>query len=244
MSSYNDNEDAFLNDEAGSDDGQNTMAVLSTLGGTGGDDVLAEGEPLGLDPDSGKAKISGSSLAVGVVAVLGAATVLGMKLTLGAMGAGAGPSEAMAAVNQFLIENEAAQEVGVDGPIKAPDEESKQVLDDLNQDPTKNQVPAEEVEGNPFDISQIVKTKVKPPIGPDTRPTGDPRADAVKRAQAEASKLKVDGISGPIVFIDGKDYRVGDTIDGGKFTLTSIEGLTCIIRTTDEHRIALRLRYR
>lgn len=244
MSSYNDNDESFLSEDATSDDGQNTMAVLSTLGG-GGDEVLAEGEPLGLDPDSGKAKLSGSTLAVGVVVVLGAATVFGMKLTLGAMGVGSGPSEAMAEIDSFIATHSAAQISGHEGPIKAPDQESQQVLAELRQDPNANQIPPEEVEGNPFDISQIVRTSVaKNPTDTTNKESKDPREAARKSAQAAAGKLKVDGISGPIVFIDGKDYRVGDTLAGGKFTLMSIDGLTCVIRTTDEHRITLRLRYR
>lgn len=240
MTSYN---DEFDKDNAQSDEGMNTMAVLSTLGGSGGEDVLAEGEPLGLDPEASKAKLSGSTLAVGVVVVFGAVTLLGMKLTLGAMGAGTGPSEAMAEIDSFIATQTAATQTGNDGPIKAPDEESKRVLEELNQDPTKHQVPAEEVESNPFDISAIVKTKVTEK-DPDTGPAPDTREDAVKIAQTAAGKLKVDGISGPIVFIDGKDYRVGDSIGDGQFELVSIDGLTCIIRTKDEHAIALRLRYR
>ena len=243
MTSYNGNEE-FLNEEVDSDEGLNTMAVLSTLGGSAGDEAMAEGEPLGLDPDAGKAKLSGSTLAVGVVVVLGAVAVLGMKLTLGALASGSDPTDAMAEIEVFLAQQSAAQTVGVEGPIKAPDDESNRVLEELKQDMTEHQVPAEEVESNPFDISQIVRTAVKPPVGPGPKPPTDARGEAVKRAQADAAKLKVDGISGPIVFIDGKDYRVGETLDGGRFTLTSIDGLTCIIRTTDEHRIALRLRYR
>lgn len=244
MSSYNDNDEQYNGDDAASDDGLNTMAVLSTLGGSGGDDVLAEGEPLGLDPDSGKAKLSGSTLAVGVVVVLGAATVLGMKLTLGAMGVGTGPSEAMAEIDSFIATQSAAEQTGNDGPIKAPDDESQKILEELKEDPTDHQVPSEEVETNPFDISQIVRTRTTTDAGPSVAPPADSRAAAVKRAQAAAGKLKVDGISGPIVFIDGKDYRKGDTIDGGQFELVSIDGLTCIIRTLDTHKIALRLRYR
>lgn len=240
MSSYNNSDEQYTGD---SDDGMNTMAVLSTLGGSGGEDALAEGERLGLDPDSGKAKLSGSTLAVGVVVTLGAATVLGMKLTLGAMGVSTGPAEAMAEIDSFIATQSAAEKAGADGPIKAPDEESQQVLEELKQNPTDHQVPAEEVESNPFDISQIVRTKTATDTG-NTAPAPDSREAALKRAQTAASKLKVDGISGPIVFIDGRDYRVGDTIDGDQFELTSIDGLTCIIRTTDEHRIALRLRYR
>ncbi|MFK7788416.1 MAG: hypothetical protein AB8C95_02840 [Phycisphaeraceae bacterium] len=238
MSSYNDTNEEFIGEEA--DDGQNTMAVLNTLGGGGNP---AEGEPLGLDPTAGKAKLSGSSLAVGVVVVFGAVTLLGMKLTLGAMNGGTGPSEAMAEIDSFIAKQNAAQQVGEDGPIKAPDAESKQVLEELKQDPTDHQVPAEEVETNPFDISEIV-TRQTVPGETDTGPATDPREIAVARAKTEAGKLQIDGISGQVVFIDGKDYRIGDAIGEGVFELAAIDGLTCIIRTTDEHRIALRLRYR
>ena len=239
MSSFNN--DDYLNDSADDDAGMNTMAVLNTLGG--GDSAMPEGEPLGLDPDSGKAKLAGSSLAVGVVVVLGAVTLLGMKMTLGSIGGGAAPSDAMAEIDSFIATQNAAQQTGSDGPIKAPDAESQRVLDELNQNPIDHQVPVEEVETNPFDISAIVKRTAKT-TNTDTGPGADPREIVVSRAQAAAGKLKVDGISGPIVFIDGKDYRVGDTIQGGLFELVSIDGLTCIIRTTDEHNIALRLRYR
>jgi len=241
MTSYNENNEAF-SDEA-DDAGLNTMAVLSTLGGSGSDDALAEGEALGLNPDGGKAKVSGSSLAVGVVVVLGAVTLLGMKLTLGAMNGGMGPSEAMAEIDSFIAKQSAAEQVGTDGPIKAPDAESTQVIEELKQDLTDYQVPAEQVETNPFDISDLV-ARAAVPTDTDAGPSADPREIAIKRAKTVAGNLNVDGISGQVVFIDGKDYRVGDTIGDGTFELASIDGLTCIIRTTDEHRIALRLHYR
>lgn len=241
MNTFKGSEKQYLAN-ATDDDGMNTMAVLSTLGGVS-DDAVSEGEPLGLDPDAGKAKLSGSTLAVGVVVVLGAATLLGMKLTLGAMGLNAGPTDAMAEIDSFIATQNAAQKAGAEGPIKAPDQESQQVLEELKQNPTDHQVPAEDIETNPFDISQIVARKASSPQA-SSDPSIDPRESAIKRAQAAAGKLKVDGISGPIVFIDGKDYRVGDVIGDGMFELVSIEGLTCIIRSTDEHRIALRLRYR
>ncbi|MGB0768164.1 MAG: hypothetical protein ACPGYV_10685 [Phycisphaeraceae bacterium] len=241
MTRYEDNDETYLSEQTDSDDGLNTMAVLSTLGG--GDDVNSEGEPLGLDPEAGKAKVSGSSLAVGVVVVLGAVTLLGMKLTLGSF-TSVGPSEAMAEIDSFIALQNAAQTTGVEGPVKAPDEESQKVLEELKQDPTDHQVPPEEVESNPFDISQIVARQAAPQQTEEAAPDTDPRELAVKRARAAAGKLTIDGIAGTIVFIDGKDYRAGDAIGDGTFELVSIDGLTCIIRTTDEFKIALRLRYR
>ena len=242
MTSYEEQENDFLSEKT-DDDGLNTMAVLSTLGG--GDDALAEGEPLGLDPDAGKAKLSGSTLAVGVVVVLGAVTLLGMKLTLGAMGVNSGPSEAMAEVDTFLIKHEAAIQTGADGPLKAPDQQSAKVLEELKQDPTDHQVPFEEVDTNPFDISGILG-KVKPDPGPGSPiATTQSEVEKIRDFYLElAKKIRVDGISGKIVFLDGKDYRVGDIIDGGHFELASIAGLSCILRTTDKNRFVYRLRYR
>lgn len=240
MTGFNEKQDAFR-DEDVDEQAQNTMAVLSTLGGVS--EETLENEPLGLDPDADKARLSGSSLAVGVVVVLGAVTLLGMKLTLGAINGGTGPSEAMAEIDSFIAKQNAAQQVGEDGPIKAPDQESQQVLAELKQDPTDHQVPAEEVTSNPFDISNIIERETVQ-TETDQGPVADPRELAIAHAKTVASSLQIDGISGPIVFIDGKDYRVGDTIGDGTFELASIDGLTCIIQTTDEHRIALRLRYR
>lgn len=242
MTSYEEQENDFLSEKT-DDDGLNTMAVLSTLGG--GDDALAEGEPLGLDPDAGKAKLSGSTLAVGVVVVLGAVTLLGMKLTLGAMGVNSGPSAAMAEVDTFLGNYEAAKKTGVDGPLKAPDQESEEVLEELKQDPTDHQVPFEEVDDNPFDFSGLFD-EPKPSPGPDSSPAfTQSEIDRLREEYLElAKKFRVDGISGKIVFLDGKDYRVGDIIDGGKFELASVDGLSCLIRTTDKNRFVYRLRYR
>lgn len=241
MNFYNEQEDTASNTPESDDAGLNTMSVLSTLGG--GENELAEGEPLGLDPDAGKAKLSGSSLAVGVVVVLGAVALLGMKLTLGSIGEGDGPADDIAQIDGFLATQAAAVKTNAQGPIKTPDAESQMVLDALKVDPTEHQVPAEQVESNPFDISQIVRKA--PTSNPtESTPTTDPRSLAIERAKRTAGKLKLDSISGDIVFIDGEMVRVGQPIGQSGFKLESVDGLSCIIRTTDEFKIGLRLRYR
>lgn len=241
MNLYTDG-DEQNNQDASTDEGLNTMAVLSTLGGGGGEDVMAEGEPLGLDPEAGKAKISGSSLAVGVVVVVGAVAVLGMKLTLGAIGADNDPVEDIAQIDGFLATQDAALKTGAQGPIKKPDAESQRVLDELKINPTDHQVPADEVETNPFDISQLVEGKK--PTTDDGPTAATPRSAAIEKAKAAASKLKLESVSGQIVFINGEMYRVGDKIGASGFKLESVDGLSCIIRTTDEHKLPFRLRYR
>jgi len=217
--------------------GQHTMAVLSTL--SGGEDVSPEGEPLGLDPESGKAKVSGSTLAVGVVLVLAVCALVGMKLTLGTIGGGSEATQAMTEIDNFITLHTAAQKVGNNGPIKSSDEESKEILEQLKIDPTQKQVPAEEVEQDPFDISKIVSSTTT-----TTTTTGGTKESAIERAKAAAVRLKLDAIAGELVFINGEQYRIGDAIAGTGFELVSVDGLTCIIRTTDEYKIPIRLRYR
>ncbi len=221
-------------------DGQNTMAELSTLGGSG-EDAMAEGEPLGLDPHADKAKLSGSALAVGVVIVLAVAALLGMRMTLGAIASDSNPGEAMAAIDNWIKTQEAAQKLGQDGPIKAPDAESKKVLDELQQNPTDHQVPADEVETDPFDISNIVKHT---PTTSVAGPTTDPIELARKRAQAKADQLTVDSISGKIAFINGNLYRVGDVVGDSGFMLQSIEGLKCHLKSTDSHGFTVTIQYK
>lgn len=224
-------------------DGENTMAVLSTLGGGGGgDDVLPEGEPLGLDDSTEQAKLSGSTLAVGVVVVLGALSLVGMKLTLGAIGVDTDPASAIAEIDGFIASH---QSTGMDqNQADRSDQESKQVLEELKQNPTDHQIPAEKIATNPFDLSQIVKRQTTNKGGKPATPTADPRAVAIEQARRVASKFKVDMISGQIVYIDGEMYRIGDEIGKSGFKLESVDGLTCIIRTTDEHKLPFRLRYR
>lgn len=225
-------------------DGANTMAVLNTLGGGGGEDVLAEGEPLGLDTDSDKGKISGSSLAVGVVIVLAVVALLGMRLTLGAITGDNNPVDDIAQIETFLQNQATAVKAGVQGTIKAPDQESKRVMDELQIDPTKHQVPAEEVEGNPFDISKIVARdsgNAKTTGGP-AKP--DARQTAYDKATAAKNKLRVDSISGQMAFINGDLYRVGDKIAGTGFVLQGVEGLKCTLKTTDEYAFEMTIEYR
>lgn len=239
MSIYKDSQDdSGLHDDSA---GENTMAVLSTLGG--GEDPLAEGEPLGLDPDADKGKISGSSLAVGVVVVLAAVALLGMRMTLGAIAGGNSPAEDIAQIETFLTKHSAAVQTGNQGPISAPDDESKRVLDDLKKNPTDHQVPPEEVETNPFDITNVV-THTVTATSDTPGSSADPRAIAQDKARKAAKSLKIDSISGKMAFINGELYRVGDKIGSTGFMLESIEGLKCKIRTTDQYGFTMVLEYR
>lgn len=237
MNRYGD-KDRGMNDDL---DGQNTMAVLNTL--SGGEDALAEGEPLGLDPNADKSKLSGSTLAVGVVIVLAIAALFGMRMTLGAIAGDSNPSEAMAAIDTWIKTQEAAVKQGKEGPIKAPNDESKKVLDELKQDPTKKQVPADEVKTDPFDLSNIVKPTAVGP-NPTPGPSSDPRAVAIAQANTKKQQLKVDSISGKMAFINGDLYRVGDKIGDGYFILESIEGLKCNLKTTDQFGISVVIEYK
>ena len=229
-------------DAQGSEEGLNTMAVLSTLGG--GEEPLPEGEALGLDPDAGQAKLSGSSLAVGVVVVLGAVALLGMKLTLGSIAGGDDPTEDISQIDAFLLTHTS----GGGTTISEPDAQSQQVLEELNADPTDHQVPAEEVESNPFDISVLIATGTETDTTPTT-PRGGPtpeelRQEAYESAQRAVAQMTVNAIAGNVVFIDGQQCRIGQALGNTGFMIEGVEGLVVILRTTDEYAFRLELNYR
>lgn len=243
MTMYTDDNEDTVN-QVGGTDGENTMAVLSTLGGGGGgEDLMAEGEPLGLDSTAGKAKLSGSGLAVGVVVVLGAVALGVMKFSLGAIGVDTDPSSAIAEIDGFIASHTNKAGEGEDASASASDQESIKVLEELKQDPTDHQVPAEKIETNPFQISALIARKSTGDDGP-AGPSTNARDTAIQKAKQSAAKLKVDMISGQIAYINGEIYRAGDEIGESGFVLEKIDGLSCIIRTTDQHKLPFRLRYR
>ncbi|XAL99524.1 hypothetical protein OT109_18340 [Phycisphaeraceae bacterium D3-23] len=239
----NDNELQVSNDDH--DDSDNTMAVLSSLGGG---DQEPEGQPLGLDPDAGRSKLSGSTLAVGAVVLVGVGALFAMKMTLKAEAVDATTAEAELAINVFMDQLAAAEATGVQGPIEQIGGESMQIINELKADPTAHQVPSEEVEKNPFELMGIVRAPVIE--DENTGPSQEElEARELEGLQAVARGFHVDSISGrgprAVVFIDGAMYRIGDTIAGSGFTVAEVDGLDVVVRVpaTASKPWAFRLHY-
>ncbi|MFI4860342.1 MAG: hypothetical protein ACIAXF_06645, partial [Phycisphaerales bacterium JB063] len=114
------------------DDSDNTMAVLSSLSGG---EQEPEGQPIGLDPDAGRSKLSGSTLAVGAVVLVGVGALFAMKMTLKAEATDATTTEAILEIDKFINDLTAAEATGVQGPIAQIGGESTQIINELKADP-------------------------------------------------------------------------------------------------------------
>ncbi|MFI4861760.1 MAG: hypothetical protein ACIAXF_13900, partial [Phycisphaerales bacterium JB063] len=142
-------------------------------------------------------------------------------------------TEAILEIDKFINDLTAAEATGVQGPIAQIGGESTQIINELKADPTAHQVPAEEVEKNPFELTGIVREPVV-----DDNPTGPTAEELEARElaalQTTARAFHVDSISGSgaraVVFIDGAMYRIGDKIGDTGFTVAEVDGLDVIVR--------------
>ena len=166
-----------------------------------------------------KRKISTQALALGVLLALGGGMIYAMRLL------GIGPLTTL------------AHTVLPDYDLTKPSSRAadhQKILQDLAANHAASQVPVDEVQKNPFRMSDVVS-----PVATST-PSGDPSAasraaaerarhDAeLKRGRVESAlaQLKVNGIIGgsnPVARISGEAVRVGDTV-GEIFTVTAIHG--------------------
>jgi len=225
----------------GKSHGEQSMNMLSTIGGGG--EALPEGEPLGLDGGEGKAKLSTSTLAIGVVVVLGAAALFGMKLTLGGSSTDEATQEAINKIEVFMVQMAEAEKAKAQGPLQSPTAESEKVFAELKQNPTDHQVPTEEVAKNPFELVGIVRLD---PTKPNAGPNGPSAEEMLARDRRAAEGLKINTImasgNSPMVFLNNEMYKVGDKIGSTIFTVHEIEPLSIVIKSSTSGNL-LRLRY-
>lgn len=223
------------------DETENTMAVLSSLGGG---ELEPEGQPLGLDTEASESKLSGSTLAVGVVVLVGVAALFAMKMTLKADAADSATTEAIQEIDKFMTDLVAAEVTGNQSPIQRVDGASETIINELSADPTEHQVPVEEVEKNPFEMMGLAA----PPPVEDPVVTGPTPEEQLENYKVIARTFNVDSISGSderaVVFIDGAMYRIGDTIADSGFTVVAVDGLDVVIQVPADAPEAWKLRLR
>jgi hypothetical protein len=101
--------------------------------------------------------------------------------------------------------------------------EDKRLLADLNASRTVNQVPGEDLQKNPFSLSEATRPKPKAMPGAAALPdkaTPEQIAEARQQDLLNAlSEYKLQGVMGgssAVARINGRAYRVGDTLSHGK----------------------------
>lgn len=114
---------------------------------------------------------------------------------------------------------------GIDTGAKPPavmTVEDKRLLADLSASRTANQVPGEDLQKNPFSLSEATRPKPKATPGAPLPATASPEDIAAARQNellSALSEYKLQGVMGgasAVARINGKAYRVGDTLSHGK----------------------------
>ncbi|MFT3686470.1 MAG: hypothetical protein QM783_16380 [Phycisphaerales bacterium] len=123
--------------------------------------------------------------------------------------------------------------------------EDQRLLRDLNASRTDKQVPGDELQKNPFALADAARPKLRPnanqpaPAGASDEEIREARKNDLVAALGDFKLQGVMGGTNPVVRINGKAYRVGDTLgdkadskmspvgqatNAAKFLITAIEG--------------------
>lgn len=164
-----------------------------------------------------KARISTQALTLGVLLVVGAGLIYGMRL----LGIGPLTTLAKTAVPDYDLTR---------SPLSRSSDHKK-ILKDLEANHAAAQVPADQVQKNPFLLASIIEPE---PVADNTEASKRAAADKArreldakrKRVQSTLAGLSINGIIGgpkPVARISGEAVRVGDTV-GELFTVKAIHG--------------------
>lgn len=164
-----------------------------------------------------KPKVSTQALTLGVLLVVGAGLIYGMRL----LGIGPLTTLAKTAVPDYDLTRSPATRSA----------DHKKILKDLEADHAAAQVPVDQVQKNPFLLSAIIEPE---PVADNTEASKRAAADKArreldakrKRVQSTLAGLSINGIIGgsnPVARISGEAVRVGDTV-GDLFTVKAIHG--------------------
>ncbi|MBX3402971.1 MAG: hypothetical protein KF699_06095 [Phycisphaeraceae bacterium] len=182
--------------------------------------MSASGDAPPLDPSVAPARKglrSTQTIALALLVVAAGGVVYGMRQ------AGIGPMGALATTKMPDYD-----------VTKAPGSKTadhKRVLAQLEATTTGAQVPADQVQKNPFRLADLLSTDGGPVDDGASEAAERARAERVrrdaearaKRVAGELASLKVNAIMGgstPVARLGGDLYRVGDTV--GEFTVTAI----------------------
>jgi hypothetical protein len=147
---------------------------------------------------------------------------------------------------QTLLAQEVSGELSIDTNKRAiMTVEDQRLLRDLNASRTDRQVPADELQKNPFTLADAARPKSRPTPGqPVAKDATEEEIRAARQQQLVGAlgDFKLQGVMGgtnALARINGKAYRIGDTLgDKGdnkmnpagqqpgaaKFVITAIEG--------------------
>lgn len=199
---------------------------LSLMGGVAKPDGLPEAADLDMDAlQVSSRKISQGTMIIVLVALIAAGALYGMRLGQSEIGAGGVSSEVMTKIEAALAKTSpqgSAKAAVHQASMKRSFRDTESIVTMFNTDVTKNQVPIEYVQKNPFALPAQAKV--------ETRLSSDNPGNALRLKQqqeklaAEMSKFSLQSVMAnariPVVVIDGEFFKVGQQI--GSFTIVKI----------------------
>ena len=198
---------------------------MSLMGGIAGGALPGPDDYIGGDANDSK-RVTQQSFLIGlIVTIVAFGALAGMRLTQ----KGAEAAAVSAETEQFMA-SYASRLANLDkmdpndplhpDSITATFQNVEQIVAAIEDDPTKNQVPVEQVQMNPF---TPVKSKKKAPEAVVDN-SAQERAQKLQMLYSELSRVDVQSLVGGSrarAFIGGDLYKVGDTL--GSFTIKSID---------------------
>lgn len=166
-----------------------------------------------------KAKISTQAITLGVLLVVGGGMIYGMRI----LGIGPLTTLAKTVVPDYDLTKPAARSG-----------DHKRILADLEANHASGQVPADQVQKNPFSLADLMTPTASATPADNGEAAARAAADRAKRdadakrkrLQTTLAGLKINGILGgsnPVARISGEAVRVGDTV-ADMFKVKAIHG--------------------
>jgi hypothetical protein len=206
---------------------------LSLMGGIARPEGMAEADeidPGALDADAPRSGVlSGGTLILAVLVVVGIGSLYLMRATQGDLGASKMATEVNAKIEQALAKLTKPGSLSPDDPLRDQNmsdlfKDTESVLAMFASDPVKHQVPLEFVKKNPFDLL-LERDK-----GPEHVPVKTGVDEALLRRQKlamELGSLRLQSViqgSRPTAIISNEIVVPGQRI--GSFTVKAIEGFS------------------
>lgn len=207
---------------------------MSLMGGIAGGAALPGPEQFGSDEAADKRRMTQQSFLIGgIVTVVAFGALMGMRLTQGeiAVAVSKDTKQFMDNVEVRLkaldgSQNDALSSDAIAGLFR----DTRDIVAALEDDPTRKQVPVDQVRINPFTPLFVAAL----PIDQSGKLAEAERTRKLNGFYGELARIKVQSLVGgarPRAFIGDELYKVGDTV--GSFVITEIDNRTVSFTVPD-----------
>lgn len=199
---------------------------LSLMGGVAKPDGLPEAADLDMDAmQASSRKISQGTMIIVLVAMIAGGALYAMRLGQAQIGADGVSSEIMTKIEAALAKSAAydSRDAAIhQASLKSSFRDTDSIVTMFNADVTRNQVPIEYVQKNPFALP--VQAKVETILSSDNPGDALRIKERQEKLVAEMDKFSLQSVMAnariPVVVIDGQFLKVGQQV--GSFTIVKI----------------------